>query len=234
MKARFIIVAWLMAIGFAISAQVAPDSIKRKSSIWDKKLYWGGTFNTSWVTVKGNNLPDEYFKRPTTAYSLRMEYFFHKNVGLSLGVQYQQKGAGIITPDFVKDLGDPDSTYRARIKLKGLEIPILIILRSGEVIKNTRFQGSLGIAPLINMQSKFVQYSVEDGFHVIEIQNDRYYKSDFAFTASGGLNINAGNACIFQIHLYGTWGTKNVFNADFYPNASGKTKVFGLKLGWMF
>ncbi len=234
MKAKNYNMALLLTVLVAgVHAQTKLDTLLKKS-IWDKKLYWGITFNNSWTTIKGDNLPNTYFWKPSVGASAKVEYFFHKNFGVIVGIQYQQKGSGIITPDLNKTLGDPDSTYRARIKLHALEVPIAVIVRSGEVIKNTRFQGSVGIAPMHNFKSKFVQYSVEDGFHVLELQNDRYYKSDLSITASAGIDINAGNACLFQIHFYGTWGTKNVYNSDFYANANGKTCVLGLKLGWMF
>lgn len=234
MKAKKVFILLLLTgIVSAIQAQTKLDTAAVKSR-WDKKFYWGVTFNNSWATIKGDNLPNKYFWKPSVGASAKIEYFFHKNVGLLVGSQYQQKGSGIITQDNVGTLGDPDSTYRARIKLHALEVPIAIILRSGEVIRNTRFHGSVGIAPMINFQSKFVMYSAEDGFHFMENQNNRYYKNDLALTAAGGIDINAGNSSIFQIHLYGTWGTKNVYNSDVLPDAQGKTRVIGLKLGWIF
>jgi hypothetical protein len=234
MKAKEItmILLLLYGMGAAAQTQFQPDSVNKKS-LWDKKFYWGVTFNNSWATIKGTNLPNKYFWKPSVGASLKTEYFFHKNIGVMVAAQYQQKGSGIITEDKVKTLGDPDSTYRARIKLHAFEVPISIVWRSGEIIRNTRFQGSLGIAPMVNFKSKFVQYSIEDGFHVLELQNNRYYKNDLAITASAGININAGNSCLLQVHLFGTWGTKNVYTS-YYNNAEGKTKIFGLKLGWMF
>jgi hypothetical protein len=166
--------------------------------------------------------------------SLKTEYYFHRNFGLMIGFQYQQKGSGIITEDKIKTLGDPDSTYRARIKLHALEVPISIVFRSGEVMKNVKLHGAFGVSPMTNFQSRYVLYSIEDGFHFMENQANRYYKNDLGINASVGLDINAGNSCIFQVHLYGTWGTKNVYNHDFYPDAQGKTRIIGLKLGWMF
>lgn len=234
MKAKKVfIVLLLTGMVSTVQAQNQLDTTAAKSR-WDKKFYWGVTFNNSWATIKGENLPNEYFWKPSVGASFKTEYYFHKNVGLLVGAQYQQKGSGIITKDNVGTLGDPDSTYRARIKLHALEVPIAIVLRSGEVVRNTRFHGSAGIAPMINFQSKFVQYSAEDGFHFIENQNSRYYKNDLALTVAAGIDINAGNSSIFQIHFYGTWGTKNAYNPDVFPDANGKTRVIGMKLGWMF
>jgi hypothetical protein len=234
MKVNKIVMLSLL-IGFAATAQSPsfPDTTVKKSK-WDKKFFFGATFNNSWATIKGSDMPNEYFWKPSVGASLKAEYYFHKYIGLMVGAQYQQKGSGIISEDKVQDLGNPDSTYRARIKLHALEVPISIIVRSGEVMKNTRLHAGLGISPMINFQARYVFYSAEDGFHAIVDQKDRYYKSDLAFNASAGIDINAGNSCIFQIHLYGTWGTKNVYNTDFFPDASGKTKVIGLRLGWMF
>lgn len=234
MKAKQLVILLVFFAG-AMSAQTAAvlDTTAKKTK-WDKKFYFGLTFNNSWSTIKGANLPNDYFWKPSVGTSLRAEYYFTKNIGLSLGVQYQQKGSGIITPDKIKALGDPDSTYRGRIKLHALEFPISVVLRSNEVIRNTRFHGSIGISPMKNLQSTYVFYSVEDGFHLIENHKERYYQADMSLTASLGIDINAGNACIFQVHMYGTWGTKNVYNNDYYPNANGKTKVIGLRLGWLF
>ena len=136
MKVKNFITALLLAgMATAAGAQIGFDTAQVKKSIWDKKFYWGVTFNNSWATIKGTNLPNNYFWKPSVGASLRAEYFFHKNIGVSFGLQYQQKGSGIVTPDFDKTLGDPDSTYRARIKLHALEVPISIHLRSGELIK---------------------------------------------------------------------------------------------------
>jgi hypothetical protein len=234
MKAKHIVfLLWLSVLSAAAQTPTLPDTTAKKSK-WDKKFYWGVTFNNSWATIKGNDLPNEYFWKPSVGASAKTEYYFHKNIGLLVGVQYQQKGSGIITEDKVKELGNPDSTYRARIKLHALEVPISIILRSGDVIKNVRVHGAFGISPMINFESRYVLYSAEDGFHFMENQDARYYKNDLGINASVGVDINAGNSCIFQVHLYGTWGTKNVYNQDFYPDAEGKTRIIGLKLGWMF
>lgn len=233
MKARNIVMLLLLS-GLSAVAQnpVKPDSTTKKSK-WDQKFYWGVTFNNSWATIKGKNLPNDYFWKPSVGASIKTEYYFHKNIGLMVGVEYQQKGSGIITEDKVKTLGDPDSTYRARIKLHALEVPISIIFRTNEIIKNTRFHGTFGVSPMINFKSRYVMYSVEDGFHFIQDQNNRYYKNDLGINASAGIDINAGNSCIFQVDLYGIWGTKNVYS-NYYPNADGRTKIIGIKLGWMF
>ena len=235
MKVRKFMVAVLMiSTATVASAQITFDTTLMKTSLWDKKFFLGVTFNTSWAKITGTNLPNQYFWRPTTGASLRAEYFFHKNVGVSVGLQYQQRGSGIVTPDVVSTLGDPDSSYRARIKMVTVEVPICLVVRSGPIMKGIRLQANIGISPVHNFESKFTQFSVEDGFHVKQVQNSRYYKNDLAIIASAGFDINAANATIFQIHFYGSWGTQNVFNTTAFPNANGRNNVLGLRLGWMF
>jgi hypothetical protein len=222
----------LLQVG-VVFGQTAPDTLKRKE-IFDKKFFWGGSFNNALTIFKGSNMPDEYFWKPALGVTLKAEYYFHKNIGVSVGFTYQQKGAGIITPDFDKSLGDPDSTHRARIKTNALEIPLVLILRSGDFIRGVRLHGEIGITPMKNRLSKHMFMSVEDGFHVVENQSDRYYKKDIPIQAVFGVDMNAGNACVFQVHLFGNWGTKNVFNTATYPGANGKNVLYGIRLGWMF
>ncbi len=209
------------------------DSVKEKS-IWDKKFYWGATFNNALANIVGSDLPQEYFSRPSIGGSLKTEYYFTKNIGATIGVTFQAKGAGIITPDVFNGLGDPDSTHRARIKFYNLEIPIAVIFRGFEPIKGTRVHAELGVIPSKIIESKYIFLSVEDGFHLIEDHSDRYYKTDLFIHASLGLDINAGNSCIFQIDLYGNWGTANVYNTNFFPNKNGRNQLYGIRLGWLF
>jgi hypothetical protein len=231
----------LILFGFVSIAtaqvHVRPDTSLLKKSIWDKKFFLGLTYNNCLVGIKGNHLPQKYFMKPAMGVTLRSEYYFLKNIGLSIGFGYQQKGSGIITPDkisYQQNLGDPDSTHRARIKFNALEFPIALLLRSNEWIKGTRFHASIGINPMLNVYSKYVFYSIEDGFHTIENHSKYYYKNDLPISASFGLDVNAGNAAVFQIHFVGNWGTKNVYNTTYFPGQNGKNILYGIRLGWMF
>ncbi len=228
---KFVIIILLMTPFLAVAQQ--SDSVKSKS-VWDKKFYWGATLNNALTTIEGANLPQEYFSRPTIGGSLKTEYYFSKYIGVTIGVGFIAKGAGIITPDLFSGLGNPDSTYRARIKFYNLELPIAFIFRGLEPIKGTRLHAELGIIPSKIIESKYIFLSVEDGFHLIEDHSDRYYKTDLFIHASIGLDINAATSCIFQIDLYGNWGTANVYNTNFFPNQSGRNQLYGIRLGWLF
>jgi hypothetical protein len=223
-----------VAASFPCSAQGEPSDSLQKKNRPDKAFFWGATFNNALVTFKGDNLPQDYFWRPGLGITLKTEWFFHRNIGVSAGFTFQAKGAGIITPDNYKGLGDPDSTHRARIKFYNLELPLVLILRGGSPIKGTRLRGEFGVIPSWNVYSKYTFLSIEDGFHFVEDQSDQYYKNDLFFAGAFGIDIDAANACVFQVHLYGNWGTKNVYDTSFYPNAEGRNVVYGIRLGWMF
>ncbi len=209
------------------------DSVTEKT-VWDKKFLIGATFNNGIVTFSGNALAQEYFLRPSIGGALKAEFYFTPNIGLTAGLGFQVKGAGMITPDKVKGLGNSDSTFRARIKMYNLEIPIAIVFRGFEVIKGTRLHAELGISPSKILNSEYVFLSVEDGFHLIEDHSNRYYKSDLFINTSIGIDINAATSCIFQVHLYGNWGTQNVYEGSAFPNKDGRNNLYGIKLGWLF
>lgn len=213
---------------------VAQPDTSTYHSRWEKKWYWGASLNNAIVSFTGSNLPAEYFWRPALGVTLKGEYFFHPNVGITAGCTFQAKGAGIITPDRDKSLGNPDSTYRARIKFYDLELPIALVVRGLEPIHGTRLRAEIGIVPARMLYARYTFLSVEDGFHLIENHSDRYYKTDLFLQGALGLDINAADACIFQVHLYGNWGTRNIYEAASFPGANGRNGLYGIRLGWVF
>lgn len=234
MKAKFLIVC-LCTCSVVGLAQINIDSIPGKSA-WNKKFFAGVMFHNAIMGFEGDNLPMEYFKKPGLGLTIKAEYYFHRNIGVSAGFGYMQKGSGIITPDYVSykdDLGNPDSTHRARIKMNALEFPISIILRSNSW-KGIKAHLSGGIRPMYNVQSRFVMYSIEDGFHTIVKQTSRYYRTDVPIFFEAGLDINAGEATVFQVHFIGSYGTKNVFDSNAFPGADGRNVLYSLSLGYMF
>jgi hypothetical protein len=98
MKVKLGVLAILLtSLAGTISAQQNRlDSINKTKSIWDKKFYFGATFNNCLVKIEGDNLPEEYFWKPALGVTLRTEYYFHKNIGVSVGFGYQQKGLVVL------------------------------------------------------------------------------------------------------------------------------------------
>jgi hypothetical protein len=235
----------LVGISFSAAAQQATEEATTKKeiaemdtvpkkSIWDKKFLIGITFDNAVVSIKGANLPQDYFFRPGVGGAIKAEYYFTKNIGLTAGLAWETRGAGIITPDNVADLGDADSTHRARIKFYSLEAPIALVLRGIEPIKGTRLHAEFGVTPTRNIHSKYIFLSIEDGFHKVENHSDQYYKTDVLIHAQFGIDIDAAEACVFQIHFWGNWGTGNVYNQTAFPGADGQSRLYGIRLGWLF
>jgi Outer membrane protein beta-barrel domain len=206
-----------------------PDELIPKP--FEKKFHWGMSANTYFTTIAGNNLPRTYFSKPSLGFDMRAEYFFKPYVGVGLGIGFQQRGAGIINPDNVKELGNPDSTYRERLRFNTIQVPISLLLRtSKDIIKGIRLSGTFGLVPMINFESSDVFNSVEDGNHVITPVSDQYQKNDLLYQFSIGPDINAGNT-IFRIHLVYSKGTSNVYSTDV---RTGYNESLGVQVMWLF
>lgn len=206
-----------------------PDDLIPKP--FEKKFHWGISANTYFTTIVGDNLPKAYFSKPSLGVDFRVEYFLKSYLGLGLGIGFQQRGAGILNPDKVKELGNPDSTYRERLRFNHLQIPINVILRTPkDIIKGVRLSGSFGILPVVNFESNDVFNSVEDGNHVVTAVTDQYQKSDLLYQFTFGPDINAGNT-IFRIHFVYSRGNQNVYTNSL---GSGYNQSMGIQISWLF
>lgn len=127
----------------------------------------------------GSNLPADYFYKPSLGLKFQLDYFFNKNWGINAAIAYQQRGVGIYTPDFIKTVGDPDSTHRYRLRLNSFELPILLIYRQDKpIIGGTRFTAGLGAVPAFIAKAETIFHSVEDGFHINENVSSQYRRFD--------------------------------------------------------
>ncbi len=206
-----------------------PDELIPKP--FDKKFHWGISSNIYFTTITGDNLPKNYFLKPSLGFHLRAEYFFKSYIGLGVGIGFQQRGAGIINPDKIKERGNPDSTYRERLRFNTIEIPLSLMLRSNDIIKGVRLSGTISLMPLINFESNDVFNSVEDGNHLVTSVDNQYQKSDLLYQLSIGPDINAGNTGIFRVHIVYSRGTSNVYSSN---SSKGYNEGIGLQISWLF
>jgi hypothetical protein len=198
---------------------------------FEKKFHWGLGSNFYFTTIVGDNLPDTYFSKPSLGFDFRAEYFFKPYIGLGIGAGFQQRGAGIINPDKVKGLGNPDSTHLERLRFNTIELPISLTLRtSKDVIKGVRLSGTFSLVPLINFESNDVFNSPTDGNHVVTSVDNQYQKSDLLYQFSVGPDINAGNG-IFRIHFVYSKGTSSVYSNN---PAKGYNEGMGVQVSWLF
>lgn len=202
-----------------------------KPSILDKKFYWGFAFVNAWTSISNSS---DYFYKPSLGGGLRMDYYFTKSLGLSAGFNFQQRGTGILTPDTEKSLGNADSTYRLRVRFNCLDFPLAVVYRSPKGIfggKGVRLFLSAGTTPQFNFQSNRVFISAEDGFHDVQDQSKDYYVFDTTLDASAGFLISAGNSSTFLVDFLAQFGGLNAYrNSDL----SGKNRLFGIRMAWLF
>jgi hypothetical protein len=209
----------------------------RNETLFDKKFYWGITFNNSWSKVTGNVEP--YFTKPSLGGGFKFDYYFTHNVGISWGLNFQQRGSGIKTPDNVATTGDGDSTNRLRLRFNSLDLPIALVFRGKSgAFKNPdiKFTGGLGITPQYNFRTTRFFASVEDGFHNFDDNSDHYYRFGLSVDANFGLAINASNSAIFQPEIIVGYGLNNIHRGSglFPEGTTGHNFLLGIRLSFMF
>ncbi len=233
---NIIIICVCLLSFFKSNAQLMDTLPEMSPEYFMKKLRWGVSFNQSFSTITGSIAPFDYFTKPSLGGGLETEYFFNKNIGIGSGFIFQQRGVGIYTTDVVKEVGDADSTHRQRLRFNCLDLPIRLVFRSGKGLsKGNRWSGNIGIIPMYSFKTNSIFHSIEDGFHQIEDWGDRFKKFDLAASLSFGLNINAGDAALLQLHLYASYGLLNTYNnTALFGQAKGNHLLFGLKASALF
>ncbi|NBP69955.1 MAG: hypothetical protein EBR30_18945 [Cytophagia bacterium] len=233
----------LVSLAQETTAVVTRETIlaERKTPVtFDKKLRFGLSWNQYWGTIKGSNLPEEYFAKPCVGASLRVEYYPLSFIGIGAGFGVQQRGAGIINQDLSggsfthpwEGINDPDSTYRERLRMNTIEVPITLLLRTPkDIIKGVRLSGAIGVVFIKNDYVKNFFHVPEDGFHVIADVSNDYVASDLGYQASLGFDIDAAESCVFQVQALYTKGTKNIYKTG---TGNGQVETYGVRVAWLF
>ncbi|QOI98758.1 MAG: outer membrane beta-barrel protein [Flammeovirgaceae bacterium] len=207
---------------------------------FDKKFRWGISWNQYWGIITGDGLPEDYFAKPCIGFNLRAEYYPLPFLGIGAGFGVQQRGAGIKNPDFYggpfthpwEPNYDPDSTYRERLRMNTIEIPVTVLLRTpNDVIKGVRVSGAAGVVFIKNDYVKKFFHKPEDGFHSITDVSSDYIKNDLGYQVSLGADIDAAGSCILQVHLVYTKGTKNIYKVE---SGDGRAETYGFRVAWLY
>lgn len=199
------------------------------------KPLFGFSFNNSWTKIVGSNLDYQYVSKPSLGMHLRSEYYFKPWLGLGIAAGIQQRGSIFKTPDYDQSLGNPDSTYRHRIRFNCLDVPVYLILKSPkDLFKGVRPSLQLGINWHRNFQSRDVFISVEDGFHNKFDASDMYYvNAKPSFQGALGFDINAGT-CLFQLQFIYNKGTNNVYNSPTFNGKTGYNSLLGIQFSVLY
>jgi Outer membrane protein beta-barrel domain len=245
MKNVFCVIAFL-ALTLLSGSVYSQDKEKilaagEEKDLFQKKFSWGLSWNQYWGTFKGSNLPQTYFAKPCMGFNVRAEYYPLSFIGVGVGVGIQQRGAGVINSDnsggafthpWEIPQFDGDSTYRERIRLNTIEIPLTLLLRTPkDLIKGMRLSGAAGIVYTHAYSQKDYFLSVEDGYHKIVDVSNSFTPNDLGYQFSIGPEIEAGESCVFQVHFVYTTGGKNVFQNI---AADGRQKTFGFRVACLF
>lgn len=243
MKRFFYLVILLFGLLFQEAIAQEKEKILAEADpkkMFEKKFRWGISWHQSWGTIKGDNLPREYFAKPCVGASLRAEYYPLPFIGVGLGFGVQQRGAGIINTDNYggsfthpwEPNYDPDSTYRQRLRMNTIDIPVTLLLRTPkDIIKGVRLSGAVGLVYIKNEYVKDFFNKPEDGFHIITDVSGDYISRDLGYQMSLGADINAAESCVFQFHLVYSKGTKNVYKTG---SGNGQTETYGFRVAWLF
>ncbi len=243
------ILVCLLATGvFAQKKELTPgEKILAEGNLvnpFDKKLRFGISWNQYWGTIKGDDLPEKYFSKPCMGFNLRAEYYPLSFIGIGVGAGIQMRGAGIYNedktgggpfthpwePNYTPD--DVDSTYRERLRFNTFEIPVTILLRTpNDIIKGVRLTGAAGVVFISNYYAVDFFHYPEDGFHTTTVVTDDYIKNDMGYQFSAGVDIDASESCVLQVHLVYTKGTNNVYKND---QGDGRMETFGFRVAWLF
>lgn len=245
---RLQLVSLLMFVASGAVAQTM-NSIRAEASPkapFEKDFRIGASFSIYWTKFTGSDLPSQYFAKPSLGMNIRAEYYFLPFLGVGAGIGYQQRGTGVINPDYSGGAfshpwivnkngvqGDPDSTYAEKIRFNTIEFPVTVLLRTPkDVIKGVRLSAAAGVIYLYNIEANDVHQSIVDGFHKSTPVTADYIRHDLGYQLSIGADIDAGSSgTIFQLHLVYNEGLKNVFAAG---QGTGTQVAYGLRLACLF
>jgi hypothetical protein len=233
---KYLILTVVLLITVVSAVAQKQDSLKRNGSVFDrKKFFWGFNFNQTFGKIDGSDTFEDYFAKPNIGGDIVVEYFPLKFLGFRAGIGYMQRGTGIKLPDVDNSLGDPDSTYRTRLRMNTIEVPLALVLRTPrDVIKGMRLAGGIGIIPFYNFETNRIYHSVEDGFHVIDGQTDMYLQQDVPIQFFFGTHINVANYSQLQAEVFFTRGTRNVYEDDSFGDAKATLRSWGFRIAWMY
>jgi hypothetical protein len=201
-------------------------------NILDKRQYIGFEYNNSWTSLSFGKQAEPYFFKPSLGGHIVYNRFLSKNVGIGIGIGYQQRGAGIFYND---ETGD--STTRFRLRFNQWEVPLNLIWRSNKCIgkgEGVKWSGSLGIIPSYNFSTIRIYLDLTgSGSHVRDDQSHNFRRFDALVSGSFGVDIAVANHSVLRVQAYGNVGALNIYRNDL-ASFTGHNTLFGIKLGFLF
>lgn len=226
----FLFFMLLLSVGFS---QDDNSNINAKKSMFAKEKLLGFSFNNSWTGF--HDLKDSTFLKPGLGLHADFNYFFNENWGLAIQAGIQMRGTGIITPDYDKSIGNPDSTGRLRHTIRAFELPVVIYYRSSsEIVKNGRMIYGLGIVPMYHQTVNRKWFSVDDGFHIPVSYKEHFDAIDVPIRLSAGLDVDVAGGNLFRCSAIMDVGLKNNFKNPSDGSKTSKHFLLGIQLSFLF
>ncbi len=204
----------------------------QKNMFLKEKLF-GFSFNNSWTGFY--DLKDSTFLKPGLGLHAEFNYFFNKNIGVGIQAGIQMRGTGIITPDYDKSVGNPDSTGRLRHNIRTLELPITFYYRTNkEIFNNGKMIFGIGIVPMFHQQVTRKWYSVDDGFHIPVSYKENFDVIDVPIRLSAGLDVNVAGGNLLRSSVIMDVGLKNNYKNPLDGLRTSKHFLLGIQLSFLF
>ena len=254
---RFLYTAFLLGIlsTGAIAQEKQEQTTKERilaegaiKDVWAKKFRFGADYNFFWTKFDGDKISDKstgYFYKPSVGMNVKVEYYPISYVGVGLGFGFQQRGTGVLNPDYSGGAfahpwevdsngnhGNPDTTHIQRLRMNSIDVPLTILLRSPKLFNGgMKLSAAAGInySHIINVKDTW--YEVVGGMHTINMVTNDYVRNAFAYQLEFGPDINAGDVSVFQVHFIYSKGLSNVFAKD---QGTAKQASFGVRIAWLF
>ncbi|MFZ5551998.1 MAG: outer membrane beta-barrel protein [Bacteroidota bacterium] len=234
---KIIILICLLSSPVAIFAQADSLGLKKIAigkNRFEKKFLLGGVFTNAWTDITGLDSIDPFIK-PSLGLYLKAEFNINTWLGFSVAAGHQQRGTGVISPDYVKELGNPDSTFRFRLRTNTINVPLMLFIRTPkDVCKNFRVSFGAGISPSYVYNAKSIFHSLEDGFHNKQVITDYFDKLDFPLRANLGFDFNAAESVLFRVNLFADYGMKPVYRQQLNGDFQGRNRMFGIDMDFLF
>jgi hypothetical protein len=222
-----------------LTAQFQGDSTWLKSSPSTTKVIpkkWitpGLTFTQGFTTIEDASRSD-YFVKPSLSGGATLSINPIQWVSLTSGIIHEQHGAGILLPDNVGGIGNPDTTHRTRLRLNTWGIPVAMTVRTPVLFDNTRISASYGMTYHRLARATKVFHSIEDGFHQVEEYTEFFVPRFWTTSWSVGFEIEVPGSAVLQIHYVASRSRQNVYQGGPFGSASGILVCHGLKLSTVF
>jgi hypothetical protein len=196
---------------------------------------WALHFGQYFSTFKETNAPVDYFTKPSIGGGAMVFYRPFNLLSIGAGVRFQQQGAGIKVPDLVAVEGEPDSTYRTRLRVSTFGIPVELNVHGPKIFRGTYLSAGVGAVYTMLYGSTLIYHSVEDGFHERTDMKDAFHPNSLELTFNAGFDFRVPGSVELRVHYVQGSSTSNIYSGEGdFADRSGLFFYQGIRLMAVF